>query len=411
LLPKDCKISLEVLIGLSKLTIKDIPVEGKRVFVRVDFNVPLSDEGKVLDDTRIRSALPTINYLLEKGCRIILASHLGRPKGRVVEKLRMDPVARELSRLLGQEVRKSDMVVGAEVEEIVNALPPGGILLLENVRFESGEEKNDNKLAAAFSRLGDIFVNDAFGTAHRAHASNNGIARYLPAVAGLLMEKEIVYLNKSKENPPSPQIAILGGKKIADKIGVIHSFMRQADCLLLGGAMANTFLKAKGFFIGDSFCENDKLAEAEKILAEAGNSKAEIILPVDVVITKELRAESPYEIVKVEEIPAGWSAVDIGPETVIFFKKKISGAKMILWNGPLGAYEFAPFNKGTKLVAEAMAEADAESLVGGGDIVAALEELGISDKITHISTGGGAVLDFWEGKELPGLAVLQDKSG
>lgn len=386
-------------------------MEGKRVFVRVDFNVPLSAEGKVLDDTRIRSALPTINYLLEKGCRIILASHLGRPKGRVAEKLRMDPVARQLSRILGQEVRKSNLVVGVEVEEAVNALPPGGILLLENVRFESGEEKNDDKLAAAFSRLGDIFVNDAFGTAHRAHASNNGIARYLPAVAGLLMEKEIVYLNKSRENPPSPQIAILGGKKIADKIGAIHSFMEQVDGLLLGGAMANTFLKAKGLFIGDSFWESDKLAEAEKILAGSGSSKAEVILPIDVVVTKELRAESPSEIVKAEEIPAGWSAVDIGPETVNLFKEIIAGAKMILWNGPLGAYEFVPFNEGTKLVAEAVAAADAETIVGGGDIVAALEDLGIADKITHISTGGGAVLDFWEGKELPGLAVLQEQSG
>ncbi len=393
---------------MSKLTIKDIPVEGKRVFVRVDFNVPLSDGGKVLNDTKIRSVLPTVRYLLGKGSRIILASHLGRPKGRVVEKLRMDPVARQLSRLLGQEVRKSDQVVGDAVEEAVNALPPGGILLLENVRFEGGEEKNDDQLAVAFSRLGDIFVNDAFGTAHRAHASNNGIANYLPAVAGLLMEKEIAYLQKSKENPPSPQIAILGGKKIADKIGVIHSFMRRADGLLLGGAMANTFLKAMGVFIGDSFCENEKLAEAERILAGAESGKAEIILPTDVVITRELRSGSPHKIVKVEEIPPGWAIADIGPETVNLFKKAISGAKMIVWNGPLGVYEFVPFNMGTKLVAEAVAEAGAESLVGGGDIVAALEDLGVSDKITHISTGGGAVLDFWEGKELPGLAVLQE---
>ncbi|HHT46549.1 MAG TPA: phosphoglycerate kinase [Firmicutes bacterium] len=395
---------------MSKLSIKDIPMEGKRVFVRVDFNVPLSDEGKVIDDTRIRSALPTIKYLMERGCRIILASHLGRPKGRVVEKLRMDPVAEQLSRLLGCEVRKSDTVVGEEVEEAVAALPPGGILLLENVRFESGEEKNDDKFAAALARLGDIFVNDAFGTAHRAHASNNGIARYLPAVAGFLMEKEINYLNKSKENPPSPQVAILGGKKVADKIGVIYNFMRQVDSLLLGGAMANTFLKAKGYFLGDSFCENDKLKEVEKILEGAENSKAEIILPVDVVIAKELRAESPHKVVGVKEIPAGWSAVDIGPETVNLFKKKIAGAKMILWNGPLGAYEYVPFNRGTKLVAEAVAGANAESIVGGGDIVAALEDLGLTDKITHISTGGGAVLDFWEGKELPGLAVLQEYS-
>lgn len=393
---------------MSKLTVKDIPLEGKKVFVRVDFNVPLSDDGKVLDDTKIRSALPTIQYLLEQDSTIILASHLGRPKGRVVEKLRMDPVAERLSQLLRREVYKSEKVIGDEVEKAVKALPPGGILLLENLRFEGGEEKNDEEFAAALSRLGEIFVNDAFGTAHRAHASNNGIARYLPAVAGLLMEKEIIYLNKSKEDPPSPQVAILGGKKVADKIGVIHNFMQQADSLLLGGAMANTFLKARGLFIGDSFCEDDKLNEAEKILEEAQKCKAEIILPVDVVIVKELRSESPHEIVKVEEIPAGWSAVDIGPETVNIFKRIIAGAKMILWNGPLGAYEYVPFNKGTKMVAEAVAEADAESLVGGGDIVAALDNLGISEKITHISTGGGAILEFWEGKKLPGLAVLQE---
>jgi len=395
---------------LSKLTVKDILVEGKRVFVRVDFNVPLSPEGRVLNDTKIRASLPTIRYLLEKGSKLILASHLGRPKGRVVEGLRMKPVAERLSRLLDREVLKSNTVIGEEVEKAVEALKPGDILLLENIRFEAGEEKNDPQLAAALSRLADLYVNDAFGTAHRAHASTNGIARFLPAIAGLLMEKEIVYLSKSKENPPSPLVVILGGKKVADKIGVIRHFLHHADRLLLGGAMANTFLKARGHVMGNSFYEEDKLDVASEILEEAKSNQAKIYLPIDVVITEELRAHSPSKIVKAENIPEGWSAVDIGPETVDTFQKAIRGAKMILWNGPLGAYEFPPFHKGTEMIARTIAATNAESIVGGGDIVAALEELGLSDKITHLSTGGGAVLEFWEGKELPGLTVLQDKS-
>ncbi|RJX29459.1 MAG: phosphoglycerate kinase [Dethiobacter sp.] len=395
---------------MSKLTVKDIPAEGKRVFVRVDFNVPLSPEGRVLDDTKIRASLPTIRYLLEKGSRLILASHLGRPKGKVVEALRMDPVAERLSRLLGREVLKSNTVVGEEVVRAVEALKPGDILLLENIRFEAGEEKNDPQFAAALARLADFYVNDAFGTAHRAHASTNGISRFLPAVAGLLMEKEIVYLYKSRENPPSPLVAILGGKKVADKIGVIRHFMGHADSLLLGGAMANTFLKARGYVMGSSFYEEDKLDLAREILEEAPKNQARIYLPSDVVIVEELRARSPFKVVKAENIPEGWSAVDIGPETVDTFQKAIHGAKMIIWNGPLGAYEFPPFHKGTEMVARSIAAAKAESIVGGGDIVAALEELGLSDQITHLSTGGGAVLEFWEGKELPGLTVLQEHS-
>lgn len=396
---------------MSKLTLKDIAVEGKRVFVRVDFNVPLTPEGEVLDDTKIRAALPTIEFLRERGSRVILASHLGRPKGRVVDELRMDPVARRLSRLMGQAVQKVDVIVGQEAEHAVEALAPGEVLLLENLRFEAAEEKNDPAFAAALSRLADIFVNDAFGTAHRAHASNSGLARYLPAVAGLLMEKEIVHLTRCRENPPSPLVAVLGGKKVADKIGVIRSFLSSVDSILLGGAMANTFLRARGLAPGDSFFEKDKVDVAADLLREAGDrGKAKIVLPLDVVIVQELRAQSPFKIVKVDEIPAGWSAVDIGPQTVELFKKTIAAARMILWNGPLGAYEFPPFNKGTEMVARAIAEASAESIVGGGDIVAALDQLGLSRQMTHISTGGGAILEFWEGKELPGLAALDDSN-
>ena len=395
---------------LSKLTVRDIPVEGKRVFVRVDFNVPLSPEGEVLDDTKIRVTIPTIRYLLEKGSKIILASHLGRPKGRVVKELCMAPVAERLSQLLEREVQRSDHVIGAEVERAVQALKPGDILMLENLRFEAGEEKNDPELAAALARLADVYVNDAFATAHRAHASTFGIANYLPAVAGLLMEKEIAYLSKSRDNSPSPLVVILGGKKVADKIDVIRHFLNKADSLLIGGAMANTFLKAQGYNMGGSFYEDDKLDVASAIIEEAKKSKAGFYLPLDVVITEELRANSPSKTVKVGNIPEGWSAVDIGPETVKVFQKMLLGAKMILWNGPLGAYEFPPFHEGTEQIARTIAATEAESIVGGGDIAAALETLSLADGITYISSGGGAALEFWGGKELPGLIALKDRS-
>lgn len=395
---------------MSKLTVKDVSVEGKRVFLRVDFNVPLSPEGKVLDDFKIRASLPTINYLLEKNARLILASHLGRPKGKVVEDLRMAPVAGELSRLLGRKVLTVREVVGAEAEKAIEGLPPGGVLLLENLRFEPGEEKNDPALAEAFSRMADLFVNDAFGTAHRAHASNCGISSFLPAVAGLLMDRELLYLSKSRENPERPLTAILGGKKVADKIGVIRSFMEQADYLLLGGAMANTFLRARGFSLGNSLYEEDKLAVAEEILQGSESSRAKIIIPVDVTVTEELRAGAAFKVVKAEEIPEGWSAVDLGPETVKIFRDTIAASKMVIWNGPLGAYEYPPFNRGTQEVAEAVANSGAQSIIGGGDIVAALQDLGLAEKFTHLSTGGGAVLEYWEGKVLPGLDALREKA-
>ena len=391
---------------LSRLTLKDIDVKGKRVFIRVDFNVPLSN-GRVMDDSKILAALPTLRYLIDSGARIVVASHLGRPKGKVVDSLRMDPVARRLSELLDQNVGKVDQITGEHVEQEVNRLSPGSVLVLENVRFDPGEEKNDPEFAASMARMVDLFVNDAFGTVHRAHASNSGIAAYLPAVAGLLMEREMSYLNRSKKNPSRPLVAILGGRKVADKIGVIRHFLEQVDHLLLGGAMANTFLKAQGYSLGDSLYEPDKIDVASGLLQDARGKRAEIMLPVDVVIVETLEAHAPSRVVGLKDIPEGWSAVDIGPETVKRFQDIIKGAKMVLWNGPLGAYEFPPFNRGTEQIARSLAEANAETIVGGGDIVAALEKLGLASQMTHLSTGGGAVLDFWEGKPLPGLEAIK----
>lgn len=396
----------------SYLTVKDLSLEGKRVFVRVDFNVPLDSEGRIIDDSKMRFSLPTLQYLLENGAeKIIVASHLGRPGGKVVEELRMNPVAERLSQLLGRTVVKSDLVAGVEVEEKIASLPAGSIVFLENVRFEKGEEKNDPALAVAFARLADLFVNDAFATAHRAHASNVGLADYLPAAAGLLMEKEITYLSMVKEDPPRPLVAILGGKKIADKIGVINSFLQEVDSLLLGGGMANTFLSAEGFFMGNSFYDQDKTDLAAEIMNKAQRSRAKLFLPQDVVVAKELRANSPSKAVRVDQIPKGWGAVDLGPQTVDTFKGIIKDARAILWNGPLGAYEYAPFHKGTEMIATAVAETTAQSIVGGGDIVAALGKMGLSEKITHLSTGGGAVLSFWEGKQLPGIIALKKFTG
>lgn len=395
---------------MHKLTIKDITVENKRVFVRVDFNVPLSGNGEVLDDYKIRATLPTLQYLIDNNAYIILASHLGRPDGSVVEELRMDPVAQRLSELLGQNVVKADTVIGEEVDNKVNSLQPGEVLLLENVRFEAGEEKNDPQLASEMARLAEVYINDAFGTSHRAHASTYGVALHLPAVAGLLMEKEITYLSKVRENPSRPMVAVLGGKKVADKIGVIRSLIKQSDALLLGGAMANTFLVARGFSPGDSLFEKDKIELARELMEEASKNNIQLLLPRDVAIVQELAENAPSKVVGVEQIPEGWSAVDIGSNTIDVYQEIIERAGMIVWNGPMGAYEVPPFNNGTEMIARAIAESDAESVVGGGDIAAALETLGFSDKVTHLSTGGGAVLDFWEGKDLPGVKILKEPS-
>jgi len=394
---------------VAKVSIEQVEVAGKRVLVRADLNVPLAD-GVVQDDTRIRGVLPTIKNLLERGACVILVSHLGRPKGKVVPELRLDPVAEHLSKLLGRPVRKLDQVVGEEVEKAVAESKAGEVLLLENVRFEPGEEKNDPELAARLARLADLFVNDAFGTAHRAHASTAGVAKHIPAVAGLLMIKEIEALTRCLEQPGRPLVAILGGAKVSDKIGVLRRFMQLADTLLVGGGMANTLLAAKGYDLGDSFYEAESLDLAKTLLEESGQSRCRLELPVDLLITQELKPNASYQVVSPEAVPAGWKAVDIGPETVKEYSKAVAAAGMVVWNGPLGVFEVPPFHQGTEGVARAVAESRAYSVVGGGDVVAALEKLGLADKISFISTGGGATLEFWEGKELPGIAVLQEKT-
>jgi len=397
-----------VVTALAKLSIRDVEVKGKRVLVRVDFNVPLA-EGEVKDDTRIRAALPTIRYLLEHGAKVILASHLGRPKGEAKAELRLDPVAGCLSKMLRQQVHKLDQVTGDSVDAAVAALKNGEVLLLENIRFEKGEEKNDPLLSRKLADLADLYVNDAFGTAHRAHASTAGVAAYLPAVAGFLMLKEIEILSRCLDSPGRPLAVILGGAKVSDKIKVIRRFLKLADQLLIGGGMANTFLAAQGFVPGDSVVETELMDEAKNILAESEQSRCKILLPADLVVARELKTDSPFDTVRASAVPPGWKAVDIGPETADRYSQIVLEAQMIVWNGPLGVFEIPPFHQGTATVARAVARSEAFSVVGGGDVVAAIESLGLSADIDFISTGGGATLEFWEGKELPGIAVLGEK--
>lgn len=388
-----------------KKTVRDINLRGKRVLVRVDFNVPLK-EGKVADDTRIRESLPTIHYLLEQGAaKVILMSHLGRPKGQVVPELRMDPLAKRLSKLLGQPVRKLEECIGEEVKKAV-AESAEEVILLENLRFHPEEEKNDPSFAKELASLGDLFVNDAFGTAHRAHASTAGIAQYLPAVAGLLMEKEISYLTLILENPQHPFVGILGGAKISDKIGVVENLLQRCDLLLLGGGVANTFLKASGYEMGDSLVEEEMLDTCRALLRQAG---ARLVLPQDAVIADRFSGEANSREVPVWGVTAGWRVMDIGPQTVLLFQQKLQEAKTVVWNGPLGVFELPKFASGTMAIARYLATLDATIVVGGGDSAAAVAQAGIADKISHISTGGGATLEFLEGKELPGIAVLEDR--
>jgi phosphoglycerate kinase len=389
----------------SKKTIRDIDVKGKKVLVRVDFNVPIKD-GAVDDDTRIRAAIPTIKYLLDHGSAVILFSHLGRPKGGPDPKYTMKPTAEHLAKLLGMPVAFAEDCVGAPAEAAAKALKVGEVLVLENTRFHPEEEKNDPKLAAQMAKLADIFVNDAFGSAHRAHSSTEGVARLLPAVAGFLMEKEIQYLGQAIADPKRPFIAILGGAKISDKIGVIKNLLAKADLILIGGGMANTFFKAQGLDMAGSLVEDEALETARELLKVGA---AKLRLPVDVVIAESGDEGVPTKVIPAGNVPAGWKIFDIGPETVKAFSKIIADAGTVVWNGPMGMFEVKPFDKGTFGIGKALAESHAVSIVGGGDSASAIQKAGLADKITHVSTGGGASLEMLEGIELPGVAALQDK--
>lgn len=393
---------------MAKKTVKDAIVAGKRVLVRVDFNVPQDEKGQIADDTRIRAALPTIQYLLDQGARVILVSHLGRPKG-FDEKLRLDPVAARLQELLRRPVQKAKDVVGPAVEQQVAALKAGEVLLLENVRFYPEEEKNDPEFARRLAALADLYVNDAFGTAHRAHASTEGVAHFLPAVAGFLMEKEIEYLSRAISNPERPFVAVLGGAKVADKIGVIKNLLSKVDSLLVGGAMAFTFIKAQGGQIGKTLLDADSLEIARTTLEEARARGVQFLLPKDALAADRIEASAQTRVVPANQIPEGWAAVDIGPQAAKEFATVIAGAKTVVWNGPMGIFEIPPFAEGTRALARALAESDALTIVGGGDSVAAIEEMGVADRISHVSTGGGASLEFLEGKVLPGIAALAEK--
>jgi phosphoglycerate kinase len=389
----------------NKKTIRDIEVSGKRVLVRVDFNVPLKGN-EVGDDTRIRAALPTLEYLLEKGASIVLCSHLGRPKGKPDPNLSLRPVALRLSELLGKKVMFVEDCIGPLAEKAAQALQSGDVLLLENTRFHPEEEKNDPQMSRQLGMLGDVYVNDAFGSAHRAHASTEGVAHYLPAVAGFLMEKEIIYLGQAIENPKRPFIAILGGAKISDKIGVIRNLLKKADQILIGGGMANTFFQAQGLSVGESLVEASALDTARELMQD---KSSKLHLPKDVVIANEFSAVAEHRVMKIGSVPDGWRILDIGIETIAAYREIILTASTIVWNGPMGVFEFEPFAKGTYGVARAVADSDAISIIGGGDSIAAIKQAGLADQITHISTGGGASLEMLEGLVLPGLAALEDK--
>ncbi|MGD6778707.1 phosphoglycerate kinase [Sutcliffiella horikoshii] len=394
---------------MNKKSIRDIDVKGKRVFCRVDFNVPMKD-GQVTDETRIRAALPTIKHLVDNGAKVLLASHLGRPKGQVVEELRLNAVAARLQELLGKDVKKADEAYGDSVKAIVNDMSEGDVLLLENVRFYPGEEKNDPELAKAFAELADVYVNDAFGAAHRAHASTEGIAQHLPAVAGLLMEKELEVLGKALSNPERPFTAIIGGAKVKDKIGVIENLLNKVDNLIIGGGLAYTFIKAKGYDVGKSLLEEDKIDLAKSFMEQAKEKGVNMYMPVDVVVADDFSNDANTKIVPIEEIPSDWEGLDCGPKSREIYADVIKNSKLVIWNGPMGVFELDAFAGGTKAVGEALAEAtDTYSVIGGGDSAAAVEKFNLADKMSHISTGGGASLEFMEGKELPGVVALNDK--
>ena len=394
---------------MSKKTVKDIDLKGKKVFVRCDFNVPMDENQNITDNRRIVAALPTIKYLIEQNCKVILASHLGRPKGEVKPEFSLAPVAAELSKQLGQEVLMSKDVIGESAKSLAANLQEGQVMLLENVRFHREETDNEPEFAKELASMAEVFVNDAFGTAHRAHASTEGISHYLPSVSGFLIEKELKFLGDALNNPERPFVAILGGAKVSDKIGVIDSLLEKVDTLMIGGGMAYTFFKAQGYEVGNSLCEPDKCELALKLMEKAKNKGVKLMLPVDTKVGKEFKPDTESKTVAWTEIPEGWEGFDIGEKTIEMFKDELKTAKTVVWNGPLGLFEFDQFAIGTNAIAHALAEIDATTIIGGGDSAAAVEKAGLADKMTHISTGGGASLEFLEGKKLPGIECLQDK--
>ncbi len=394
---------------MSKKTVRDIDLKGKKVFVRCDFNVPMDENQNITDNRRIVAALPTIKYLIEQNCKIILASHLGRPKGEVKPEFSLAPVAKELSKQLGQEVLMAKDVIGESAKSLAENLQEGQVMLLENVRFHREETDNNPEFAKELASMAEVFVNDAFGTAHRAHASTEGVSHYLPSVSGFLIEKELKFLGDALNNPERPFVAILGGAKVSDKIGVIDSLLEKVDTLMIGGGMAYTFFKAQGYEVGNSLCEPDKCELALNLMKKAEEKGVKFLLPIDTKVGKEFKPDTESKTVAWTDIPEGWEGFDIGEKTIEMFKNELKTAKTVVWNGPLGLFEFDQFAIGTNAIAHALAELDATTIIGGGDSAAAVEKAGLADKMTHISTGGGASLEFLEGKKLPGIECLQNK--
>lgn len=394
---------------MNKKTVKDIEVKGKKVLVRCDFNVPQDENGNITDNRRIVSSIPTIKYLLDNEAKVILCSHLGRPKGEVKKEFSLMPVAKELSKQLGVEVKLADDIIGESAKSLTKNMQVGEVVLLENVRFDAREEKNDLEFSKELASLAELYVNDAFGTAHRAHASTAGVADYLPAVSGFLIEKELNFMGSALENPQRPFVAILGGKKVSDKIGVIDALLEKVDTLIIGGGMAYTFFKAQGYNVGNSICELDKLDLAISLMEKAKAKGIKLMLPVDTKLGKEFDKDTESKTVKCTEIPDGWEGFDIGEETIKLYQEELRKAKTVVWNGPVGLFEFDQFAIGTNALAKTLAEIDAVTIVGGGDCAAAVEKAGVADKLTHVSTGGGASLEFLEGKKLPGIECLQDR--
>lgn len=394
---------------MNKKSIRDIEVAGKKVFVRVDYNVPMDKQGNITDDTRIRATLPTLNHLIEKGAALVIGCHLGRPKGQPVPEFSVAPVGKRLAELLGREVKFAPDCIGEEAASLAKNLQAGEVLLLENLRYYKDEEKNVPEFAEKLAALADLGVNDAFGVSHRAHASVEGITKFLPMVAGFLMEKEIKFVGQAVANPQRPFVAIIGGAKVSDKIGVIENLLNKVDTLIIGGGMANTFIAAQGYATGTSLVEAEKLDLAKSLIVQAKEKGVNFLLPSDVMVADKFAADAAHKVVAADSIEDGWMALDIGPDAASAFAKSLEGAKTVVWNGPMGVFEMDVFAAGTKAVAKAVAESGATSIVGGGDSIAALEKVGLASKITHISTGGGASLEYLEGKVLPGIAALQDK--